>query len=712
MGPKRTPQSSRKRQPSPPPDPTPETTKRVHHRQSSSFYDIAIVKLSEIASPRGTHEYSPLDDQRAQIRLLHLMPGKDDDPIVCTLKHMSIDGPQEYDALSYCWGPNDAKKVVKILEYHKAPDRRPSFKDIHLSTFYVRPTLYGALRNLRDQKQIRILWVDAICINQDDVSERNHQVSKMAEIYNMASHVSIWLGDGTPESDMAMSFINQVLDPSRFDLLLGDDATVSQWAALLSLMRRPWFSRRWIIQEIMLARKATLHCGKLSQDWSNFAGIVEVIGGHVKQLKQLFARSSEYGKDTEILSDLQTFGAYRLAQAASTLLRKSDDGRVLERRCSLEELLLTLPNFECGNLRDTVYSVLSLARDIPSSLSRTEPFFEGKSMMRANIAISPTGEEFPVMMTVNYDNTIAQVFADVIDFYISSTGRLDILCRHWAPSKNIVDPLPSWILPLSTTSKYLGPRYRNQGLKISNSLVGQPNQRNYNACGHMPAAVTFGSSTVQRVHERWQLSSAGKQYFSRKSVEEVQAFNGLMFVRGFRLNYIGKLGPRGAEGMIPYEWLDMIDINETGIQEAFWRTLVANRSEDQRAPPAWFRQSWQHCMNSSPHGDINITELIHANASSMVSSFLIRVQNVIWNRKFFITNDGLRLGLAPLGAREKDVVCIFYGCSVPVILREHTDSTGHYFQFIGECYVHGMMDGEALSQATPMQERTEEFKLK
>jgi hypothetical protein len=272
--------------------------------------------------------------------------------------------------------------------------------------------------------------------------------------------------------------------------------------------------------------------------------------------------------------------------------------------------------------------------------------------------------------------------------------------------------LPSWIIPLSTTSKYLGPRYRNQGLKISNSLVGQPNQRNYNACGRMPAAVTFGSSTVQRVHEQWQLSSAGKQYFSRKSVEEVQAFNGLMFVRGFRLNYIGKIGPRGAEGMIPYEWLDMIDMDKAGIQEAFWHTLVANRNEDQRAPPAWFRQSWQHCMSSSPHGDINITELIHANASSMVSSFLNRVQNVIWNRKFFITNDGLRLGLAPIGAREKDVVCIFYGCSVPVILREHTDTSGHYFQFIGESYVHGMMDGQALSQAAPMHEKTEEFKLK
>jgi hypothetical protein len=145
-----------------------------------------------------------------------------------------------------------------------------------------------------------------------------------------------------------MEFIDLVLDPYGFDSLLEDDATVPQWHALISLMQRPWFSRRWIIQEIMLAKNATLHCGNYVQDWSNFVAIVEMIRRHLDELKKNFAKSPKYNKDTEILSDMQTFGTYSLVQATSTLLRKSDDGRVLDRLCTLERLLLDLPAFECG----------------------------------------------------------------------------------------------------------------------------------------------------------------------------------------------------------------------------------------------------------------------------------------------------------------------------------------------------------------------------
>jgi hypothetical protein len=623
-----------------------------------------------------------------------------------------------YDALSYCWGTSDAIEEIKILQFHQTPGRAHSFKDIQPGTFYVRPTLYAALHKLRDPKQSKVLWVDAICINQDDVIERNQQVSKMAEIYSLAAHISVWLGDGTTESDMAMEFIDKISDPHRFDLLLEDASTVPQWHALLLLMQRPWFSRRWIIQEIMIARKATLYCGKFTQNWSNFAGIIQLIGERLEVLKRIFARSSVYGGDAELLSDLQTSGAYSLAQATSALLRKSNDGGILERLCTLEELLLALPTFECGNLRDTVYAVLSLAKDAPSSLAGSVTTPDLPLTSQPNIPMSTGSFEFQGVLEVNYNKSIPEVLADVIKFYIDSRGQLDIICRHWAPPKGIPD-LPSWILPLSTTPKFSGRGYRNWGIKIPESLVGRPNHRNYNASGRVPYSVTFGSSEVQ--WSRWKLPIAGKVFVGQRVETAEKRFNGVMFVKGLRLNSIGKLGPRAAEGVIPYEWLDMIDIDREDMKEAFWRILVANRSSDQTAPPDYYRRSWQSCMNTSHYGDINITELTK-DANSMVSRFLKRVQSVIWNRKFFVTKSKegkLLLGLAPLEAKEDDVICILFGCSVPVIIREHIDRgcagpEGRYFEFIGESYVHGMMDGEAVNQLTQeeLHQKGEVFKIK
>lgn len=538
-----------------------------------------------------------------------------------------------------------------------------------------------------------------------------------------------WLGDGDEESDRAMEFIDLVLDPYGFDSLLKDDATVPQWHALISLMQRPWFSRRWIIQEIMLAKKATLHCGNYVQDWSNFVAIVEMIKRHLDELKTIFAKSNRYNKNTEILSDMQTFGAYSLAQATSTLLRKSDDGRVLDRLCTLEELLLSLPAFECGNARDTIYAVLSLAKDVPGSSLKSGSLFDRQPKPRSNsmIPISPGVLDPVPSFEVDYAKSVAEVFADVVKFYISSTGHLDILCRHWAPPKDAFPmetsksgpPLPSWILSVSAPAKFLGLRYRNWGLKIPNSLVGPPNQRNYNACGqYQVASPRFESSTVQKVvREQWQRLTAKNLFTKQRIHVDERRFSGFIFVQGFRLDTIAEIGPRGAEGIIPYEWMDMIDTKREGVQEAFWRTLVANRSEDNKAAPTWYERSWNYCMNNSHHGDINMTALRQSDEAKMVKPFLERVQNVIWNRKFFVTKGGDKaplLGLAPLEAKAGDKICIFYGCSVPVVLREHMDTFGHHFQFIGEAYVHDRMEGEALDHLSHMdlQDATEEFKLK
>lgn len=81
----------------------------------------------------------------------------------------------------------------------------------------------------------------------------------------------------------------------------------------------------------------------------------------------------------------------------------------------------------------------------------------------------------------------------------------------------------------------------------------------------------------------------------------------------------------------------------------------------------------------------------------MVVEFLKRVQSVVWNRKFLLSQDRGRFGLAPAATEEGDMICILYGCSVPVILRRHGTDVDPYFELIGEAYVHGLMDGEGIN---------------
>lgn len=103
------------------------------------------------------------------------------------------------------------------------------------------------------------------------------QVEMMAEIYGRADCVRIWLGDSDPSSDLAILFIKQrILQLQHFDDLSSSPDTNEQWKALLELMQRDWFSRRWVIQEVTLAKKAIIHCGKAKLAWNKFAVAVEL----------------------------------------------------------------------------------------------------------------------------------------------------------------------------------------------------------------------------------------------------------------------------------------------------------------------------------------------------------------------------------------------------------------------------------------------------
>ncbi|KAK8127873.1 heterokaryon incompatibility protein-domain-containing protein [Apiospora sp. TS-2023a] len=245
-------------------------------------------RYSDVELPE--YEYSELEDMKKRIRILKLVSSSIQNPIIdCELFEVEFDKryvphgvpDQEdnpsftpphlqrseviYEALSWCWGREAADCAIHIRRGSKKYKLR------------AKKELVLALKYLRDDREDRYLWIDAVCINQANPTERNHQVQIMAMIYSRAKKVCVWLGDDDDDSEVAIKFINEeIMKLERFDDICKNKANANKWQALLALMQRPWFGRRWVVQEIALAIEAHVYCGPDQISWKDFAVAVEL----------------------------------------------------------------------------------------------------------------------------------------------------------------------------------------------------------------------------------------------------------------------------------------------------------------------------------------------------------------------------------------------------------------------------------------------------
>ncbi|KAK4451144.1 heterokaryon incompatibility protein-domain-containing protein, partial [Podospora aff. communis PSN243] len=190
--------------------------------------------------------YQPL--QSGWIRLAVLHPGSPGDSITVTLKpaQLSPQPSQYYEALSYVWGMvTETEKVI-----------------VNGFRISVTPNLLLALQRLRFTDRARTLWVDAVCINQDDVAEKSHQVEQMATVYKLADKVLIHLGPlKNSKDENAMDIIAAVDQPLTAEIA----CQVSD-----SIFKSPWFDRVWVVQEAALAKVAIVILGDKAVRWDCF----------------------------------------------------------------------------------------------------------------------------------------------------------------------------------------------------------------------------------------------------------------------------------------------------------------------------------------------------------------------------------------------------------------------------------------------------------
>ncbi|KAK0736250.1 hypothetical protein B0T21DRAFT_366576 [Apiosordaria backusii] len=198
--------------------------------------------------------------------------------------------------------------------------------------------------------------------------------------------------------------------------------------------------------------------------------------------------------------------------------------------------------------------------------------------------------------------------------------------------------------------------------------------------------------------------------------------SGILLVKGFILGRIKDQSEVMRGGVIPGEWVSKLgwkknEDTENRVPDTLWRLLVADRMPQGGRPPQWYKRACLHGLVdgrvSDNYGNIHTATSSQRKIGELTMRYFKRVESVVWQRRIFEldTFDGL-FGLGPEGSKVGDVVCILYGCSVPVLLkRVKNPRVEDLFEVVGETYVHGMMDGEAMDFTEEWKPQVREFRL-
>ncbi|KAI6875880.1 hypothetical protein KC323_g44 [Hortaea werneckii] len=207
---------------------------------------------------------SHLPLKRNEIRILVLHPGSFEDVLRADLQPASLRSAGDYEAISYVWGKSTREREIYL---NSVP-------------FRITSSLHSALRAFRHTTEARRLWADAICINQEDLSERNEQVDTMGRIYSQAKRVLIWLGESSLPGAIALwmtgilheasklpemrrDTFRRFLNPGLVRICSVTDSNArGAMDAMSELWGSRWFYRLWVLQEASLGQQCLFHYGQ------------------------------------------------------------------------------------------------------------------------------------------------------------------------------------------------------------------------------------------------------------------------------------------------------------------------------------------------------------------------------------------------------------------------------------------------------------------
>jgi hypothetical protein len=610
----------------------------------------------------------------------------------------------DFAALSYVWGDESVATPIVVNGHEMRVTRN----------------LGNALREFREGEEFQggfKLWIDAICINQADLGERAKQVRRMREIYGNAWAVIAWLGEGSRNSDAGIQLLRDLAALRQSGA--GKEVAVQLstnpeylgkgcWTALQRLVERPYWYRLWVIQEMVMGASATsVRCGAASIDWTTFCQGVGFLQEYLWQVKdELLKHEATAGylepEDfvtmaaegllaPEVLptrmrnKTVWTTTSLHLIYQDLTVLSESD-GKGGD-RLSFGRLLDLAHAAHCKDPKDKVYALVGLMdRSVASR-------------------ISP-----------NYTFDLSRVYSLTTRTFVESCDNLEPIREGnpWGPSN-----APSWAADWQWIGRIRWSRAEGQ----------IPGPRSL-----FPRAVPSNAFDVP-----FRASGSSKHDSSFSSDCR------LLTCSGFIVDSISGLSACGhgyfawdkSTIVQPESWTSVYgDVDATA--RALCRTLVLDRVEGgkrandrhfaifhlpstyQSAYPQFRERGWTWLSGQAGYYfrwsrfreankdfqlgrdrfDNFFDDQIPPDALEFdYSEVYACIDRSGKKRRLMTTRHGY-LGWAPDNSygdgndqtRAGDLIAVLFGCSTPIVIRPH----GPHFQVLGEAYVQGLMDGEAM----------------
>ena len=580
--------------------------------------------------------YPVINSLHDEIRLLRLLPGSQNAKICCHLFVASLNDKPYYEALSYVWG--------------NASDRRNISLGVH--NFSVTANLEKALRHLRSCDKERVLWVDALCINQSDIEEKQLQIQKMRSIYHSAQQVLAWTGEADGESNEVLHLLNYLSQPVVFVYLyqLSSDPKAlrimsfdSKWRKLFRFLNRPYWNRVWILQELAIpgtsiyenfhSRKIQVGVGRTWLPVSSFNLALMSFG----LIERSFLSSPAYLERPESSFLQNSCAAIMMFTVAQTCTKCPSKPKE-----NIGTLLRMTHFLKATDPRDKIYALIALARD-------------------EDRALLPDYSISTVHMLRNLVRHL--IYVDKSLAILSGNRRLPFECTgEWSswvpdPERTIHTTRSDW----------------------------DPETTPFKVCTSTAPVVTFSDDLSL-------LTVAG---ISIGKITTVIGPADWKTFPGLTSNDL----PQSAVMQCLRQLEKFGSSLSKCRREIFWRTLVLDSEElehGRRVYPAPGEiGSWFEVMagDSSASGE-----------TEAVDCYRKFYQQVgIVQRCFYTTSTG-EMGVGPFETLPGDLVTMLYGGQFCYILRE----IGEHYILVGSSYLHGVMYGELENQGNKWRECSEE----
>ena len=613
------------------------------------------------------YSYERLDHTASQIRILTISSAdRKEADIHCTLEIVSLGPDAEhrpiYEALSYTWGTMQANHVIHV---NGCP-------------FSITSNLDIALRYLRKPLTSRVLWIDAICIDQDNLQEKNDQVKRMRDVFNSASQVLVWLGETDKDARTAMAFLERV-DCSIESVPAFENSKVEPFLpALDKFFKKPWWTRIWVVQEVCVANKPPLvGCGRKWVSWK----AVEAAIRRLNETKGLLASQGEYLNN---LIPLLVF---------MELVTWFSAGQGIQR--GFEMLLYSTSGRDATILHDKIYALLGLIEDdnnISTSLvpDYSEPCTVAYQSVMIHILESSRNLGYLVQAMNKRNPDVPSWCADFSrpnwnqyttneKWLLLSAGSLE---RYTGASGNLSKPSIVYNQKQST-------------LEVPGSIVGRIEHFHASKCSSLGLMnndcsidlrpVYAGTKDqnekvmlkcLEHIYEDATIFSIIARLALEKRLGATEALRTLADGEIWRTmngnfnfeEYTHKLAESQKQALPnTFAFLDVVAQRQTGAYESWG-------------------EAWSG-LNPTLQGLADSGEL-HAWA---INTFILIGLELI-QKTLFSTDTGY-IGRAPTAVnaiQEDDLLCILHACPIPAILRPK----GNAYEVVTFAWVSGIMNGE------------------